>query len=532
MLYALCGAVLAALLGIVNSSLGRLVVLGSSALIIAFLAFPFSVAVGFLSRQTVNPTPAALLPVFPAFILVFLFALASFSTLRLNGRLNGVLALATGVVTLIVATFWASKDALLAQLLPLNGLMEGVTGLLVAGIIILLGWGQVRFRWVFIVVGILLGLGAFGWLNSAAGNRYFPNVKGYYKLISPAPEGTEERVIREYNEGLEALNEQRAGIGLNPLDPIEPGQSLASVRLPRAAADTGLRVVQAGQRNYGTPVMLLMAGLLIGAGTMRLWRPQQRAEDDLISGVLLALVVSVLAPAFSATDFNLERLVEGWPFLRDFLDRSWPPNPAALQQVASEMLITIEIALIGTFLAAIFAIPLSFLAARNLTQGNAFMRGVFVVTRAFFNVDRGVDTLILALIFVAAVGLGPFAGILAMAIHSIADLGKVYSESIENVDKGPIEALEAVGASGTNVVRWAIWPQVAPLFIAWTLYRFEINFRVSIVLGLVGAGGIGFFIQEKMATGTYNQMILAIIAIVIVVNIIDFASSWLRARLV
>ena len=119
-----------------------------------------------------------------------------------------------------------------------------------------------------------------------------------------------------------------------------------------------------------------------------------------------------------------------------------------------------------------------------------------------------------------------------MAIHSIADLGKVYSESIENVDKGPIEALEAVGASGTNVVRWAIWPQVAPLFIAWTLYRFEINFRVSIVLGLVGAGGIGFFIQEKMATGAYNQMILAIIAIIIVVNIIDFASSWLRSRLV
>ena len=122
-------------------------------------------------------------------------------------------------------------------------------------------------------------------------------------------------------------------------------------------------------------------------------------------------MVSVLAPAFSATDFNLERLVEGWPFLRDFLDRSWPPNPAALQQVASEMLITIEIALIGTFLAALFAVPLSFLAARNLTQGNAFMRGVFVFTRAFFNIDRGVDTLILALIFVAAVGLGPFAGI-------------------------------------------------------------------------------------------------------------------------
>ena len=245
MLYALFGAVLAALLGIVNSSLGRLIVLGSSALIIAFLAFPFSVAVGFLSRQMVNPTPAALLPVFPAFILIFLLALASLLTFRLSGRLNGSLALATGAVTLVVAFLWASKDVLLAQLLPLSGLMESVTGLVVAGVFVLLGWGQVRFRWAFVAIGILLGLGAFLWLSSSTGNRYFPNVEGYYKLISPAPDGTEERVIREYNEGLEALNEQRAGIGLNPLDPIEPGQSLASVRLPRQAADAGLRVVQA-----------------------------------------------------------------------------------------------------------------------------------------------------------------------------------------------------------------------------------------------------------------------------------------------
>ena len=112
------------------------------------------------------------------------------------------------------------------------------------------------------------------------------------------------------------------------------------------------------------------------------------------------------------------------------------------------MLITVEIALIGTFLASLFAVPLSFLAARNLTQSNWLMRVLFALMRTFFNVDRGVDTLILALVFVAAVGLGPFAGILAMAIHSVADLGKLYSESIENVDRGPLEALESVGASG------------------------------------------------------------------------------------
>ncbi|HHO57778.1 MAG TPA: ABC transporter permease subunit, partial [Oceanithermus profundus] len=169
---------------------------------------------------------------------------------------------------------------------------------------------------------------------------------------------------------------------------------------------------------------------------------------------------------------------------------------------------------------------------RNLTRGSGLTRAVFTLMRAFYNVDRGVDTLILALVFVAAVGLGPFAGVLAMAIHSIADLGKLYSEAIENVEKGPIEALEAVGASGTGVVRWAILPQVLPLFVAYTLYRFEINFRVSIVLGFVGAGGIGFFIQNAMASGMYDQMIIGIIAIVLVVNLIDFGSSWLRSKLV
>ena len=160
---------------------------------------------------------------------------------------------------------------------------------------------------------------------------------------------------------------------------------------------------------------------------MLAWRPQLRSASDLVSeGVI---IVSVLTPAFAATDFSFQRLAEGWPFLLDFLDRSWPPNGNALKEVASEMLITIEIALIGTFLAVIFAIPLSFLAARNLTQNNSFMRAVFGLTRGFFNIDRGIDTLILALVFVAAVGLGPSAGVLAMAIHSIADLGKFYSES-------------------------------------------------------------------------------------------------------
>jgi phosphonate transport system permease protein len=194
--------------------------------------------------------------------------------------------------------------------------------------------------------------------------------------------------------------------------------------------------------------------------------------------------------------------------------------------------ITVATAMIGTVIAAVLALPSSFLASRNLTQKSLWGRMVYPLMRIFYNVDRGVDTLILALVFVAAVGLGPLAGVLAMGIHSLADLGKLYSEAIENAEKGPIEALEASGAPGTSVIRWAVLPQVLPLFVSYTLYRFEINFRVSIILGFVGAGGVGFLIQETMRSGKYDQMIILVALVVLMVNILDFISATVRRRLV
>ena len=526
------GLLIALLTGLAKSSARRLLITSSIALLITYLAFPYAFSVGFLSRETIKPTPAALTPVFTLFLIIPISAILNLIIAHYGKRAAGITAIIASIATLISVNVWAQQAPSLIQIRPINGLMEALTGIIITGVIILINWERKNLRIPLIIISIILGLSSFLWLNSSAGHTFFPNAQGYYKLFTTTDANTEQRVLTEYNDGLEALNAQRESIGLSTLEPLESITGLEGQRIPRTAADEGLRLVQPSSRTYGTIVMFLALGLMLGSGLVLLWRPSLQASNDLSSGLVIALAVCTLAPAFSATDFSFSRLVEGWPFLMNFLDRSWPPNLSALQDVASQMLITLEIALIGTFLAAIFAVPLSFLAARNLTQGNPFMRVVFALTRGFFNLDRGVDTLILALVFVAAVGLGPFAGILAMAIHSIADLGKLYSESIENVDHGPIEALEAVGASGSNVVRWAILPQVAPLFTAWTLYRFEINFRVSIVLGLVGAGGIGFFIQEKMATGAYNQMIIAIIAIVIVVNIIDFASSWLRSKLI
>ena len=530
--YSFIGALIAVLTALVNSSQRRLSLGAAAALIISFFALPAGEAVGFLSRQKLEPTSFGLLPLFPLLGLLLITAVLVLLSYRVSSKVHGAFSLVAGFTTLGALFLWTRQQTLIADMLPLYGLMEALTGIGIALVIATLGWGSERLRWPLLIGGIILGLGLGLWLNSGTGKAIFPKTEGYYKLLRPAPEGTEADIVKSFNDGLDALNEQRQGIGLSQLEPLNSLTDLEGQRLPREAADAGYRLVSPKATGYGTPLIYLLAGLLIGSGAMLLGKKQLTAHDDFRSGLILATILTLLVPAFAATDFSLIRLIEGWPFLADFLDRSWPPNPEALKDVAEQMLITIEIALVGTFLATLFALPLSFLASRNLTQGNAFMGTLFVLTRAFFNILRGIDTLILALVFVAAVGLGPFAGVIAMAIHSVAALGKVYSESIENVAKGPIEALEAVGASGTNVVRWAIIPQVAPLLISWTLYRFEINFRVSIVIGLVGAGGIGFFIKEKMGNGQYDDMMVAIIAIILVVNIIDFASSWLRSRLV
>ncbi|MDT3682037.1 MAG: phosphonate ABC transporter, permease protein PhnE [Trueperaceae bacterium] len=536
------GAGVSVLIGLARASMRRLVITAGLALLVAYLAFPFSTAVGFVSRNSVRPTLLGMTPFQPLLAVVLIAALAAIIVPLLNARIGGLVAVLGAAGSLVTVLTWHSQAPALVKLLPLNGLMEVLTGAVLFVAIAFAGWGSGRLRWPVLGLAAVAGVLTAALLLSPGGQRVFPNAVGYYRLTTPASAEKQHEIVEEYNANLETTNSQRQKIGLKPLPAIESAAGLATERLPEAAANAGYRMLRPAESGYGVGVVLLLCGVLLGSGLMLLAKPALKNSNDLATAALYAGALVVLAPAFASTEFGFRKLVEGWPFLLNFLDRAWPPLLAdptfgqfgifPLQEVASQMLITLEIALVGTFLGALFAVPLSFPAARNLTARNPLMRAAFVLTRGFFNLDRGIDTLILALIFVATVGLGPLAGVLAMAIHSIADLGKLYSESIENVDKGPIEALEAVGGSGSNVVRWAILPQVSPLFLGWTLYRFEINFRVSIVLGLVGAGGIGFFIQDKMASGKYDQMILAIIAIVIVVNIIDFVSSWLRGKLV
>lgn len=538
LLYLLIGAVLALLSGVAKGSMRRLVIGGALGILVAFLAFPFSRSLGFLSRETVDPTLLALVPTFPLLILIPVLAAGALYLAAWGGGGAGWGGIIGGGGIALAGLIWYAQPAQVVRLAPINGLMEGLTALVLVAAVALLAQRSPRLRLPIYAVAALAGVLTFLWLGSSGGHTYLPRMAGYYKLLMPTGPETERKLVEDYNAAIPQKNAILKEIGQPTLEPIT---SLADLKgsIPQEASEAGYRLLQPARTQYGALALFVLAGLMLGAGLMGLRRPNLQEAGDLRAGMIFAGVVSILLPAFEATEFQLQRLVKGWPFLVGFFDKAWPPNLAnpdanifPLQSVLSEMALTIEIALVGTFLAAIFAVPSSFLAARNLTQGSAFMRGVFAFMRGFYNVDRGVDTLILALIFVAAVGLGPFAGVLAMAIHSVADLGKLYSEAIENVDKGPIEALESTGAAGVNVLRWAILPQVLPLFVSYTLYRFEINFRVSVVLGLVGAGGIGYFIKGAMDAGNYDQMIIGVIAIVIVVNLIDFASSWLRSRLV
>jgi len=228
-----------------------------------------------------------------------------------------------------------------------------------------------------------------------------------------------------------------------------------------------------------------------------------------------------------STDVSLGRLVEGTPFMLEFIRRMIPPDLSVLGQALRGALQTLQIALVGTIVAAVIAVPLALAAARNTAP-----RWLFYLTRTGLNTFRAIDTLVYALFFVAAVGLGPFPGVLAVVVYTATVLAKLYSEAIEAMDPGPVEAVHAVGARPLQVLRWGVLPQLGPEFVSFTLYRFETNIRAAAVLGFVGGGGIGFYIQTYLRMLNYPAASTVLLVLVVLVMLVDFASSRLRARLI
>lgn len=202
----------------------------------------------------------------------------------------------------------------------------------------------------------------------------------------------------------------------------------------------------------------------------------------------------------------------------------------ALTDVINNIVVTIFMALLATTAGTVIAAPISFLAARNIMGRNWAGTTVYAVVRAILNITRSYDSLVLATVFALWVGFGAFAGVLALTIVTVASLGKMFSEAVESIDPGPIEAVAATGANSTEVVRFAVVPQIIPDFISYIIYHWDINVRISTILGFVGGGGIGFYLSQRINVLEYQKAGTAIWAIVLVVWAMDFFSAEVRKR--
>ena len=228
-------------------------------------------------------------------------------------------------------------------------------------------------------------------------------------------------------------------------------------------------------------------------------------------------------------DFSPLRIWSGTHELGVIVVQLFPPSPGQHpREILWALLETVAMAFLGTIMAAVVAGPLAFLAARNTFRYRVPRFSV----RRLMDCMRGVDQLIWALIFVRAVGLGPLAGIMAIFISDTGTLAKLFSESIENIERGPADGVRAAGADGIQTLRFAVLPQVMPMFLSSTLYIFESNVRSATILGIVGAGGIGFQLSDRIRAHNWEEASFILILILITVAGIDWASKRLRMRLI
>jgi phosphonate transport system permease protein len=241
--------------------------------------------------------------------------------------------------------------------------------------------------------------------------------------------------------------------------------------------------------------------------------------------LLASLLLLAVYGSLQDTEIDLRKFANignMYTFISEkWLPPAWEVFPSALR----ETLITLEMAFLGTIIAIVFALPLSFLGARNVAP-----RSVYNVTRTLLSFLRSVPEIVFGLIFVTAVGLGPFPAVLAIILHNIGVLGKLISELVEAADPGPQEALRSVGSSRSMISLYAILPQVLPNVLSQYFYRLEVAVRTSLILGFIGAGGIGqqLFIHFKVFQ--YERVAVDVMMIMILVVLIDYVSALLRSR--
>ncbi|MCE0509396.1 phosphonate ABC transporter, permease protein PhnE [Microbacterium sp. KKR3/1] len=240
----------------------------------------------------------------------------------------------------------------------------------------------------------------------------------------------------------------------------------------------------------------------------------------------LPVAVLLLIWSFNGAQFNFVKLGEGAVNMGEFLSRLFPPDFSKIGTILALLLETFQMAVVGTVLGAVLSLIVAFGATSTLAP-----RWLYYPTRWVMNIIRSVPDLVFALMFVSAVGLGPFAGILAMTLGSIGSIGKIFAEAMEQVDRGPVVAMQAVGASKRQVIQYGVLPQAAPLLTSYTLLLFEGNVRGATILGLVGAGGIGLELTTAMRMYDYGHLSAIIICIIVLVTVIDQGSALIRRRI-
>jgi phosphonate transport system permease protein len=247
-------------------------------------------------------------------------------------------------------------------------------------------------------------------------------------------------------------------------------------------------------------------------------------------GVVAALL-GLFGYGLATLDVSFWKIVSGLGNLGTFVALMLPPDPGSWARATlfvKALFETIAIAFLGTILAAILAFPLGFVAARNVVAN----RVVHFLARRSLDTVRGVDALIWALIWVNVVGLGPFAGMLAIMTSDIGAFGKLYSEAIEAADRKPVEGVTSLGGSKLHEIRFGLIPQVLPVIASQVLYYIESNTRSSTIIGIVGAGGIGLYLAETIRTLEWQQVSFLILLILAAVTAIDFLSGKLRFAII
>lgn len=248
---------------------------------------------------------------------------------------------------------------------------------------------------------------------------------------------------------------------------------------------------------------------------------------SLTSLIVWGLLLAALAASWKGADMRPFDLIADSGNMATYAKDFFPPDFRDWQAYVSEMIVTVQIALWGTALAVLCAVPFGLLCSANIAPV-----WIYQPVRRLMDAARAINEMVFAMLFIVAVGLGPFAGVLALWIHTTGVLAKLFSEAVESIDPRPVEGIRATGANVLEEIVYGVIPQVMPLWVSYSLYRFESNVRSASVVGMVGAGGIGVILYEVIRSFQYAETTAVMLIIIAFVTLIDLASARIRKTLI